>query len=762
MAELNETKLADEILGINNGADEILGINNGEGEAGSNALPSGSGPVPSGDPRKYGLDHLSFDEAAEAAHKKFLQFSSIFYKTNEDYIYSESELAGLDQQKLQYIIYDTYIRNIDKKFDPNPNMATMCTNGETIYMNPWFVAALKPEEILFILAHEINHIKLMHAGDKNRFNIFITGSDQTVKPNDLGVSIRAKISNIVTDLIINDSLIDDKIGSFPKDPISGENFGLHIQGYAEFTSEEGIMEFTNLLVKRGLTEIPRILKEKYGREITNIPTIPEATTLSGARRAIDAFIEFLKSLEDDLTQIVKDQLEQGQGQGQGNPGRGDVGGGQGSSGGQEQDNGTSQSGVPGERKKDSEQEGAAKQGKGQKGKGSKSGINDMVDSALNSVIESIINKAMQNELSKALGSQLSKGGGDGTGSGSGQRCELSDKDIEEIMDKLAKALADGDLIFGDHEMQDKLVEIQGKLEGMSADEMKESIKEGVVLITEQTANNLERAGLTMDKIAGLGHIGRDMYRVWKERQFKPERPYDKMLQSLFDKIDRGNQSATYAKYNRRTTVLNAANRRLAQMGGYEPSTIIIPSKRSIEGKIVIAIDVSGSIYSDPMSMGMAFSEIIRLADVMNQNFSRCDIEIVRCDTETTWEGPYAGGSAELDEYIENIKKHGINLGGGGGTNLLPVWEDIIEEAEDTGKMPAGLLFVTDTMTNNSKQITELYDSGKFNVPTVILYPDDEYLNSDFEELASRNPDFLLANIRELLKKDKEMGFDIEM
>ncbi|NCD10889.1 MAG: hypothetical protein EOL98_16045, partial [Negativicutes bacterium] len=297
MAELNETKLAD----------EILGINNGEGEAGSNASPSGSGPVPSGDPRKYGLDHLSFDEAAEAAHKKFLQFSSIFYKTNENYIYEESELAGLDQQKLQYIIYDTYIRNIDKKFDPNPNMATMCTNGETIYMNPWFVAALKPEEILFILAHEINHIKLMHAGDKSRLNIFITGSDQTVKPNDPGVSIRAKISNIVTDLIINDSLIDDKIGSFPKDPISGENFGLHIQGYAEFTSEEGIMEFTNLLVKRGLTEIPRILKEKYGREITNIPTIPEATTLSGARRAIDAFIEFLKSLEDDLTQIVKDQ-----------------------------------------------------------------------------------------------------------------------------------------------------------------------------------------------------------------------------------------------------------------------------------------------------------------------------------------------------------------------------------------------------------------------------------------------------------------------
>jgi len=718
MAELNETKLADEILGINNRADEILGINNGEGEAGSNALPSGSGPVPSGDPRKYGLDHLSFDEAAEAAHKKFLQFSSIFYKTNEDYIYSESELAGLDQQKLQYIIYDTYIRNIDKKFDPNPNMATMCTNGETIYMNPWFVAALKPEEILFILAHEINHIKLMHAGDKGRLNIFITGSDQTVKPNDPGVSIRAKISNIVTDLIINDSLIDDKIGSFPKDPISGENLGLHIPGYAEFTSEEGVMEFTNLLVKRGLTEIPRILKEKYGREITNIPTIPEAATLSGARRAIDAFVEFLKSLEDDLTQIVKDQLEQGQGQ--------------------------------------------CQNGKGQTGKGSKSGINDMVDSALNSVIESIINKAMQNELSKALGSQLSKGGGDGTGSGSGQRCELSDKDIEEIMDKLAKALADGDLIFGDHEMQDKLVEIQGKLEGMSADEMKESIKEGVVLITEQTANNLERAGLTMDKIAGLGHIGRDMYRVWKERQFKPERPYDKMLQSLFDKIDRGNQSATYAKYNRRTTVLNAANRRLAQMGGYEPSTIIIPSKRSIKGKIVIAIDVSGSIYSDPMSMGMAFSEIIRLADVMNQNFSRCDIEIVRCDTETTWEGPYAGGSAELNEYIENIKKNGINLGGGGGTNLLPVWEDIIEEAENTGKMPSGLLFVTDTMTNNSKQITELYDSGKFNVPTVILYPDDEYLNSDFEELASRNPNFLLANIRELLKKDKEMGFDIEM
>lgn len=739
MAELNETKLADEILGVNNRED-------------------GSSPdvVPTEDPRKFGLDHLSFDEATQIAEKKFITFNGMFYKTNEDHKYTESGYGGMDPHTLQCIIYDTYIRSVNKKFDKNPNMTTMCTDGETIYMNPWFVAALKPEEILFILAHEINHIKLLHAGDKSRLNVFHAAPGQTIDQNDLGIIIRSKISNIVTDLIINDILVDDKIGAFPKNPQTGENLGLYIKGYAELTSEEGVVEFTNLLVKRGLTEIPRILKEKYGREITNVPSIPKANTLSEARRAIDSLIVFLKSLENDLSQIVKDQLEKafdqqkqcdsgGQGVPATNPGSKDQG--QADSIPQGKDSGE---------KKDPGKE-----------KNSKSGIEDMVDSAMNNIIESIINNAIQDRLPKAPGSQPGTGGGSsmGTeqgGTGTGQQCKLSDKDIEEIIEKLSKALANGDIIFGDHELQDKLIQTQGKIEKMSADEMKDSIREGMTLITEQTANNLERAGLTMEKIAGLGHIGRDMYRVWKERQFKPERSYDRMLQSLFEKIDRGNQSATYAKYNRRTTVLNAANRRMAQIGGYEPSTIIIPSKRSIEGKIVIAIDVSGSIYCDPMSMGMAFSEILRLADVMNQNFSRCDIEIVRCDTETTWEGPYAGGSAELNEYIENIKKNGINLGGGGGTDLLPVWEDIIEEAEDTGKMPAGLLFVTDTMTNSSKQITELYDSGNFNVPTVILYPDDEYLNSDFEELASRNPDFLLANIRDILKQDKEMGFDIEM
>ena len=107
----------------------------------------------------------------------------------------------------------------------------------------------------------------------------------------------------------------------------------------------------------------------------------------------------------------------------------------------------------------------------------------------------------------------------------------------------------------------------------------------------------------------------------------------------------------------------------------------------------------------------------------------------------------------MAEFIESIKKKGLNVGNGGGTDLLPVWQEIMKQGEKTGKYPSGLLFVTDTQTNNDEKIVELYDSMKFRVPTVILHPGDSCVTKSFKELAERNGDFLLADIEAILTKE---------
>ena len=56
--------------------------------------------------------------------------------------------------------------------------------------------------------------------------------------------------------------------------------------------------------------------------------------------------------------------------------------------------------------------------------------------------------------------------------------------------------------------------------------------------------------------------------------------YDIMLSDFFRRINSANRSETYARHNRKTTVLNAANRKYAANHGFEAprTTIIYPSK----------------------------------------------------------------------------------------------------------------------------------------------------------------------------------------
>ena len=716
----DQTKTAEDIAG------EILdGINE--------AVRAGHTEVPEGNPKMYGLDHLSFDEAVKEAWKKMDLFSRAFYKENDNRILLSGGRVPADGRgDANWIIYDDYIRNRDKYFIDDDRMTTMCTDGRNIYMNPWFVNTMTPEEIIFVLAHEISHIKLIHVGDDKRLNRFTEGPSSDIY-NRMGTPIRANIANIVTDLIINDSLVEDKVGAIPRDHETGEIFGCYIEGYGKYSAEEGIVNFVNLLVSKGLSKFKEAIRNKLGGKGLAVPVIGTAKNLTEAADAINEFLRFLNEFASEMQKQAgqgqqNQQGQQGQGQqGQGQQGQGQQG--QNESGGQEGSGG-------GKKEKDKD----GKDGKGQT-------LDDFIDKAIDQMMDSAMNPQQNGRGGKGQGSASMPGGGGGNGT------PLTQEEIEQIVDAIIKEIAGNSKTLGDHNFQEELIQERAERNRESNEDTKRAVDAESKVLDEQIISKLERMGISKERLAGMGRIGGDLYKRWEERQYKPKRPYDKVLTKLFHKINMGNQSETYAKHNRKSTVINAANRKYAASHGFEPKKLIISSKRSIAGKIVIAIDVSGSICNDDMSMGMAAAEILRVADLLNRKSARCDIEIIFCHTDIRKEGPFRGGSPDMAEFIESIKKKGLNVGNGGGTDLLPVWQDIIKQGERTGKYPSGLLFVTDTQTDNDKKIVDLYDSMKFRVPTVILHPGDSCVTKSFKELAERNGDFLLADIEAILTKE---------
>ena len=223
-------------------------------------------------------------------------------------------------------------------------------------------------------------------------------------------------------------------------------------------------------------------------------------------------------------------------------------------------------------------------------------------------------------------------------------------------------------------------------------------------------------------------------------------PYGNLLSEFFRRINSAHQSQTYAGHNRRTTVINAANRRFAANNGFEApgTTIIYPSKKSLHGMIIIAVDTSGSISDDKMETGRIVGEILRMTVTYNCWEDR-DVEIIYCGTRLRKDGPFKASSAELDAYIEKIKKNGIKASNC-DTDLLPIWKNIIRESESANGYPFGLVFVTGAETLNDDKIVELYKSGEFQVTTMIICPEGKSLSESFIELSDENSSFEIGVI----------------
>ena len=221
--------------------------------------------------------------------------------------------------------------------------------------------------------------------------------------------------------------------------------------------------------------------------------------------------------------------------------------------------------------------------------------------------------------------------------------------------------------------------------------------------------------------------------------------YDIMLSDFFRTINSANRTETYSKYNRKTTVINAANRKFAANNGFEApkTTVILPSKKSVPGKIIVAIDTSGSISDDGMETGGIVAEILRMTITYNRWEAR-EIEIIYCAADLRKEDPFKARSAELDAYIKKIKENGIKTSDC-DTNLLPIWKNIIRESESANGYPFGLVVVTGAETVNDK-IIDLYKSGKFRVPTMIICPEGKSLSESFIELSDENSSFEIGII----------------
>lgn len=92
---------------------------------------------------------------------------------------------------------------------------TMAVDGKYMYYNHAFVEALEPDELIFVLAHEVEHLVFDHVGrgKANNFN--------------------PKVHNIACDYVVNDDLIQANVGRFPTTIP-----GLHDIKYRGWASED--------------------------------------------------------------------------------------------------------------------------------------------------------------------------------------------------------------------------------------------------------------------------------------------------------------------------------------------------------------------------------------------------------------------------------------------------------------------------------------------------------------------------------------------
>ncbi len=70
----------------------------------------------------------------------------------------------------------------------------------------------------------------------------------------------------------------------------------------------------------------------------------------------------------------------------------------------------------------------------------------------------------------------------------------------------------------------------------------------------------------------------------------------------------------------------------------------------------------------------------------------------------------------------------------------------MSESDATRKDPFGLVVITGSETLNDEKIVSLYESGKFRIPTMIIYPEEMSAPQSLKDFSAKNNTLQIAYI----------------
>ena len=730
------------------------------------------------DPNKFGFDEYDIKEIMKLADTRIERLAApTFLKSSIDANMrvitsggnkSKGGSGPSSSELIQSSIYNTLFRSFDRKW--NVNDMTMSTDGKTIFMNPYITLALSLEGLKFTIAHEIMHIVLSHV---SRFNEkYIMSKEEykkTMRISPLKAAEDKTISNIFNiamDLIINSQLVKDRWGEIPKlsdfagfgEDENDERPGLcYIDGFENYTENESIVALGNSFCRTMYDIYIEMCKTNMKKPSLQAP-LPNANNVLEATENIRKMVRLMhEHIKQQIMKTVtirissQDQQEkpkQGEQSQQSQPQQGQQGDTEiviEISANIQNDPQDSQ-----DKQGQSQQDEQDEQDKSQDGQ-------DKQDKQ---------DQSQQVQPFDGSGPSSGRGSGSGGGLGGGQSADEMAADIVmKIADSIMKNEAGSSNTLDSHEESKEQIKKYAKEKGYSneSEAIKNDVNLNVKQLLDAIMEDLASKGVTPEDLMrkGYGCVGSNVAKAWHVKKDQPHRDYKIEVMEFVKRIN-GEKFNTWDKWNKKNNALRSASRSIARKGG-AMRTLLIPSTYNTSGRIIVAIDTSGSIFYDEASMKFAASEIMRLTGELQKRKGSI-IDIVCCDTQITDFKRLKSGTEEFREYIDEIEKKGVKMSGDGGTDLTPIWDMAMDKDErfhEPGvRKPDGMILVTDTQTANANGIANMYSSGECTIPTMVLVPNEECIIEPWKDLESQCRTFGIGIISELLKKELMQGYDI--
>jgi predicted metal-dependent peptidase len=125
---------------------------------------------------------------------------------------------------IMYSMLDTVGSDHIALFTKSPEVPIAATDGSSLILNPDGFFKMSLAERVFVVAHEIMHCVFDHCGSSARFQRQGKISYQDGKK----LEFNFETMNIAQDLVINDALIESKVGKFPQGGMHDKSIATHM------------------------------------------------------------------------------------------------------------------------------------------------------------------------------------------------------------------------------------------------------------------------------------------------------------------------------------------------------------------------------------------------------------------------------------------------------------------------------------------------------------------------------------------------------